>query len=527
MPSKLAAAADYQPGTPSTYLFDTLAASAGPLSAAKVTPKSGWALLPEDDLTHKFRGDAVILNDRLALVLRSAGTGAEVYGQTSTAPKFRVEVSPRTASGQRPTALASVQIIENGPAAVALTATFALADGSSCTLKYRISAGQMIVETRLGQGTDRVAVLVETRYLVIPDYFGDDLVYQPKTISRPRLRLPTENMLLSLLDAGNAEVMCVWSSSKQEAVALQSKADPAASIPGYEIQAAGDKPIWIACLEGTGLWYEETAPQSDKEAQAPDWKPPFPAKWHTDFTPCLGQGASLWVSDIRAVTPIAIEGTPIIVYAMDRSQATPLTTFTPIDILRATLGVGPCQYILQTEGLMSESNATPDNVMTWVEKQFQRKKEKKAADEIRERLGQMVEQVRRTDTRLHRYRQIFENMQQFRGFEFAWAKPLPPAPSSTMHDVPATDCIPVPNLARQLAEDVTRLIGNQNAVAECEKLGEKIRYIGDVQNRELAIYRMKARWLRQSAIMLVEGHPEEAELAKQLQAKADEMLETK
>ena len=147
----MAAAADYQPGTPSTYLYDTGASSAGILSAAKLDPKAGWTLVPEDNLTHKFRGDAVVLNDRLALVLRWAGAGAEVYGQTSAGPKYRVEISPRTLSGRKPTALASVRIFENGPAAVALTATFALADGSSCSLKYRITAGQMIVEVRPGQ----------------------------------------------------------------------------------------------------------------------------------------------------------------------------------------------------------------------------------------------------------------------------------------------------------------------------------------------------------------------------------------
>ena len=98
-----AAAADYEPGTPSTYLFDTGTSSAGLLPAAKLDPKAGWTLVPEDDLTHKFRGDAVVLNDRLAVVLRSAGTGAEVYGQTSTGPKYRVEISPRTQSGHKPT----------------------------------------------------------------------------------------------------------------------------------------------------------------------------------------------------------------------------------------------------------------------------------------------------------------------------------------------------------------------------------------------------------------------------------------
>jgi hypothetical protein len=122
-------------------------------------PKGGWALVPEDDLTHKFRGDAIILNDRLAVVIRSAGTGAEVYGQTSTGAKYRVEISPRRKAGQEPTARSLLRIVENGPAAVTLAATFAAADGGTCSLKYRITAGQMIVEVRTGQGTDRLAVL--------------------------------------------------------------------------------------------------------------------------------------------------------------------------------------------------------------------------------------------------------------------------------------------------------------------------------------------------------------------------------
>ena len=101
----------------------------------------------------------------------------------------------------------------------------------------------------------------------------------------------------------------------------------------------------------------------------------------------------------------------MLVYAMDRSQATPLTTFTPIDILRGTLGVGPCQYILQTEGLASDANPTPDNVMTWIEKQFSRKKEKKAATEIREQLAQMVEHVGQAHARIGRYSRMFADVE--------------------------------------------------------------------------------------------------------------------
>src|SRR5205823_813109 len=45
---------------------------------------------------------------------------------------------------------------------------------------------------------------------------------------------------------------------------------------------------------------------------------------------------------------------PAIIYPIDRVQAAPLTTplekLTVVDLVRMTLGVGPCQYILDLEG---------------------------------------------------------------------------------------------------------------------------------------------------------------------------------
>jgi hypothetical protein len=535
-----AAAADYQPGAPSTYLYDTGAFSAGILSAAKLAPKAGWTLVPEDNLTHTFRGDAVVLNDRLTVVLRSAGAGAEVYGQTSTGPKYRVEISPRTPSGRKPTALASVRIVENGPAAVALAASFAMADGSSCSLKYRITAGQMIVEVRPGRGAGRLAVLAETRYVVIPDFFGHDMVFGPQTATRPRLRLPAENMLLSLLDAGDAQVMCVWPSNRQEAVALQSTAGPVPQIAGCEIQAAADKPLWVACLEWTGLWHEQTAVLPGKTAEPFDWKPPFPAKWRVDCLQGSGEASSSWLGDtaeIRKSLPPGHPSRAMLVYAMDRSQATPLTTFTPIDVLRGTLGVGPCQYILETEGLASDANPTPDNVMTWIEKQFSRKKEKKAAGEIRQRLAQMVEHVGQAQARIDQYRRMFAEVDRLCDTAAAGHTPtagavslraIPISAERSVYEMPAMRIKPPPiHRARQLADQVIGLIGTDNASAECEKLGGYLRALGAEQDRTLALCRMKARWLKQSAAMLAEDHPGDAELAGKVQSQAEQMLRTK
>ena len=143
-------------------------------------PKAGWTLVPEDDLTHKFRGDAVVLNDRLAVVLRWPGPGPR-FTDRRRRDRSTARKSPRDRNpADKPAALSSLRIMENGPAAVTLAASFTVSRRQSCSLKYRITAGQMIVEVRPGQGTDRLAVLAETRYVVIPDFFGDDMVFGPR-----------------------------------------------------------------------------------------------------------------------------------------------------------------------------------------------------------------------------------------------------------------------------------------------------------------------------------------------------------
>jgi hypothetical protein len=519
-----AVAADYEPGTPSTYLFDTGTASASRLATEKIKPKD-WTLVPEDDLTHKIRGDAVLVNDRLAVVLRSAGAGAEVYGQTNSGPKYRVEIAPRGSSGQKPAALSSVRILENGPAAVTLAGTFAAAGGGSCSLKYRITAGQMIVEVRSGQGTEQVAVSAEIRYMAVPEFFGFDMVFSPQAAPRPRLRLPTENMLVSLLDGGNAEVMCVWPSNRQEAVALQSKG----AIDGCEIKAIADKPLWVACLEGAGLWHEQPATSPDTTIGHRKWNPPFAAKWRVDLLQGLVEAQSSWLRDDGTIHLATSNRTPYsyLIYAMDRSQATPLTTFTPVDILRGTLGVGPCQYILQTEGLGSDANPTPDNVMTWVEKQFSRNKEKKVAGEIREKLAQMVEHVGQAQARIEKYVRLFAEVEKLCETDSA-SKAVSRVLAALAHvgSVPADMQIhPItPHRARDMADAVIELIGADNALPKCETQGRQLREMGAAQDRTMALCRMRARWLRQSAAMQAEDHPGDAALAGKVQAKVEAVL---
>ena len=256
--------------------------------------------MPEDNVTHQFRGDTVLLNDRLIVVVRAqrcrrGGLLPDGHGLQNAAALL-----PLTASGGKPTSLEAVRILENNPGAVMLAATLQDAGGGTCGLQYRLTAGQSIVEVRAGEGFDRLLVQCPARYVIVPDFFGDDMVFGPEDLARPRLRLPAENFCLGLSDQGSAEVMCVWQSSQQQATAVPSspglldeepETPGAAAFAGWEIQAAKDKSIWVACLDGAGLWHQQVLTAEEAlAATALDWKPPFAAKWRADLL--QGHGAT-------------------------------------------------------------------------------------------------------------------------------------------------------------------------------------------------------------------------------------------
>ncbi|NUQ63874.1 MAG: hypothetical protein HUU20_15460 [Pirellulales bacterium] len=547
--------------SPAVAMFDTGESAGQPLPLDKPDSTSGWILVPEDQTAHPFVGDAVVRNDRLTLVLRKRGGLAEVYSHTDGGLKQRAVLSPIHAAARGTAELAGLQILENSPAAAVLSASVRTAGGNMCRLNYRLTVGQAIVEIQPGAGTDRLLVLAESRYALVPDFLGDDMVFSAEATARPRLRLPTENLLLGFLDRGSAQLMCVWQSGRQGAVAVRSAPDRPAAFRGFEIEAAQGKSLWIAILEDPHLWHEQTVSAENAQAEMTlAWKPPFPAKWRADLvnadgpgrswyfrsandpgetpSPAVDAGAPCCLDADRAVVRLRQGGfvsagwsfpCPMLVYAIDRSQATPLTTWCPIDVLRNTLGVGPCQYILQTEGLASDSNPTPDNVMTWVEKQFQRKKQKKARDEIRDMLDQMVGHVRHAQARIGVYAglagQVRAICQEAGQDQQAVAGKLAGTADRLEQVAAGAQPQDLPERAGRLATEIASLIDRDNSLADCQRIGREIRAIGAAQDRALSNSRMTVRWLRQSAAMIAEDDASAAELARKVQVRSEKILQ--
>ena len=121
------------PADPSTYLYDTgrLPAANAMLNGDEMRARTGWTRLAEDDTTHVFKGAAVLVNDRLAVVLRPGNLWAAYYGLTMGHPVRRGAFGPPAEVIAPGSCSASWKIVENNPGAVMLEVAFQPTSGAA------------------------------------------------------------------------------------------------------------------------------------------------------------------------------------------------------------------------------------------------------------------------------------------------------------------------------------------------------------------------------------------------------------
>ncbi len=484
-----------QEESPLVRLFDTTGVSAEPLTGDAVAARKGWQLVPEDQIVHAFAGDAAVVNDKLVLVLRQKGCGAEAYAWAGGVLRLRATAGhapSRTGANDAPGAL---KIIENGASAVELEVSYA-----SAVTRFRVTTGEGVLELEAEKGF--FDVRAARRFAVVPDYFGDDLVFAADTACGARI--PAENFCLDLLEGGDAILMTVWQSRAHGVWC----AEKGSGLPGSRIDCLPESRVWLAFLEAPGIWRSASAKLDAS------WQPPFPAKWRASL--CReGGSADSWDLDKGPAPEQAARAHagPLVVYPIDRVRTTPLAIACPTDVMRNTLGVGPCQYILEVEGMAVDGSCTPDSVMEWVEKQFERKKAGAAAKEIGERLDAMLLHVRHARDRLESYGEFSAHAKKMLAGAVdadrlvALLAELDGAVAAGVRE-PAS-----PKRAFDLMRSVKALTGTTDALAECRRIGAELRAIGELQDGSLARARTTVRRLRYAAL---DGPPSDdaAEIAR-------------
>src|SRR6185295_11296410 len=157
--------------------WDTGASSAAPLN---LEARNGWKELSEPA---DFKGDAVVSNGRITVVFRKE-SGA-------------VEMGPVRFLLAGATKLVRAKLTETGKASATIEATYKTAKGDA-TARFLVKRGDAAVEVAPGAGAGKLRVECPSRYVVLPDFFSDDLVMDAAKIPPAVAELPSENFLLHL-----------------------------------------------------------------------------------------------------------------------------------------------------------------------------------------------------------------------------------------------------------------------------------------------------------------------------------------
>ncbi len=381
-------------------LFDTGATSADPLSSAALSQRSGWTQLPEDQVSHEFAGDIVFQNNRVAVVLRRGAHGAELYSAGAEGWKPRAVLVPvgQGATDPAKTQLSSVKVVENNPGLVKVEAAFQ-AVGKPLAVGYELKTGQLFVKTEPKEGVRALRVEATCRFAVLPDFFADDIMLDATELPVSRAELPSENFLLEMLEGNDALLMSVWTDRDEDVAVTLSGQEAAKRIDGAEIQYGAKGNVWVAVMTAPQIWHMREIGKEDADKIIPlEWKRPFPAAWRVDWhradrladswemimerpdgkfskfgwfrgMDTIPADRSRWATVLRSyyypcwidkdgrgnLQPqkfqhhAQFEG-PTLIYPIIRLDNTPLDAYTVVDVVRATLGVGPCEYILDVEG---------------------------------------------------------------------------------------------------------------------------------------------------------------------------------
>ena len=133
------------------------------------------------------------------------------------------------------------------------------------------------VKIKPGKNAASVEVRADARYVALPDFFADDVVFDPVKFTAATLSVPAENFLLQFIEGGDSMVMCIWPGNLK----LPARGGAAASArqvakdgpdPQVDLVFAGEgkarrvsatriefqnKPVYVGILEHKGIWHDE------------------------------------------------------------------------------------------------------------------------------------------------------------------------------------------------------------------------------------------------------------------------------
>ena len=357
------------------HVWDTVTPLRAPID---LTQRQGWRAV---DGRGPLQGDLVAEANSLTAVFASNLGRVLVYAKDD--PMCRAEVSPTSLQGKAAT-LTQVMVSEGEENPLVVHTLFS-AKGTSEPVPITFSFGE---GSALGiwpkDDTRSITISAPIELALVPSFVGDDLIYDPQAYpSAPSLSLVSEHVLLGLLKGGNSELVMTWQDDIPSVQLITALGNPSATRLSFE----GGKGLFLAVIEAPSIWQRvKLTPDYLERDVTLSWKPPYPAIWLTQLyedevkttfefrgekedTWRGGVGSydfPTWFSGGKTMLTLGKKIPPegeAVIYCLERSDDTPRSVLTPIDVVSQTLTGDVLASILDVEGRPAWYPHRPESVI--------------------------------------------------------------------------------------------------------------------------------------------------------------------
>ncbi len=611
---QVATVADAQRLPAGIVAMDTRTPSPQRLTADNWAKQDAWQQIPRNQKAADFQGDAVMSNGRIVAVARKQAAEIDVYSIEAGKPLWRAQLQLKAPGGNPAARLQHVALVENTRSAVRLETVYQTAKGESITASFRLKRGAVALEAAPGSGADRLCIEAPGRYVVLPDFFADDILIDATQIPVPSAEVPSENFLLHMTGDGDAIAMCVFENSDQDVNVTFSGEGDRRVATGSEIEFGKDGKIWLALLTGAGVWHAFDVKDEDAGKVMPlGWKMPFAAQWRTDFTrrneltdswemlypakdgegfikptwlpsgprggqpsltatgeidvdaykvggPAsnrLGPDRQRWITvlgrylypcwtdekQMGFVQPLKHDKRddlmfrgPAVIYPINRLPETPIDTFTTVDVVRSTLGVGPCEYILSVERQRQDHvGRATCHVRRLLNEIYTSQQQKSKRKEIEIYLNDGLDFVKHIRGRIEHYIEFGHEMREYLAAQ-KQAHPELTAPLTKMEEIvdglderlaERREGIKSPEYVVALNDDFRKNLLNYDgpdSLARLKQYTDALTGVGGSQDGLVGECRWIVRTLRQRAALTMAVDPRFDEIAKEIRARTQKVL---
>lgn len=285
---------------------------------ASLETRTDWK---EADASSRFTAGAAVENEWLTVLIRAGSAGPVVRTKTGNAGAGTAILAENGAAG-------TVTQVRMGDCDMMEAILLIKAGSSEFNLVVR-SGGTYIGLVPVTNAV-RLELKAPAKYAVMPNFHGADTVNCAATNKGESLSLEPKPMLVEFLQGSDGILGLIWDGGVGEKDGK--KNDKKTWEPRrIELRAIGEgtarmfetariefkgKPLYVGILSGKNVWQE--IPKADSAAL----KPAFSAVWRTNSI---------------------AGGDSVVLHPFDRTEKTPLDKFAVEDLLRQSLGTGPCE----------------------------------------------------------------------------------------------------------------------------------------------------------------------------------------